>query len=533
LIGDTVKVTAYRVNASESAPEKRLDVRCDMSRFKARRCPPAEETRHAAFVVTRNGRHLSAARRWDEIKGRTLVGKDGEIAVPGSTKVAKTSVIELKEHWLLKEIESETGESIGPLKEVNRETGLTAGPALGSYESHDIRQDGVNTAHDHVGQARQDKVNQTQRRLDAAKAMPGGPRKNSRAVEDAGRQANRAKAALNEWKGQRGQNQESAKRIKGQARLLVDSYKILSEIFLFQPLTINIEAHGCSASVWGTIKAYPPEPFGAELFALKDFAAMKTLKTLKDYVTAFSDFWKAMKGCNLRQYGLDPQLGKATGFNIDVFVLRSLKNALDASPSAELGLEWKELTRDSNPAAGEAKGRKAWQVHRSWELDLKLERLLGLLINFEIDLNYCLGLGKVIADILKFLGVKTGVFLDIDINLSVGVAGTITVNEYGKWGLNAPTFPLKAVIRLSLVARVGRFFEVAFRVIGRWEPKFKFGMNKRHQAVIGRLKSVIHVILLFEAKVDILGWDLEAVYELKKWRMDISPTEFPLFGGGP
>jgi hypothetical protein len=512
MIGDTVKVTAFRVNATETDPEKRRDVTCWITRYKERRKPPAEETRHAAFVLSRNSRLLAVSPRWEAIKNKTMVGTNGELAVPGSTKAAKISVLELKEDWLLKEEDEDE--------------------AAGFELDSDVHQDGSDAGHDSATGAKEKdnkrEVIRTARRLERAKARPGRPGRKSGAVGDAERHHRRALARQKE----NNAKEAEAGALKESVVLLADSFKILMEFFVFQPLTINIEAHGCSPGATAVIKAYPPEGFTADLIALKDFPGKKTLDIIRSYVTAFSDFFKAIKGTSLVEYGPDAQLGKRGAFNIELFFLRDKDGEVDVEPSLEVELAWKELTRDSNPAAGEAAGRKAWQVHRSWSLTAALGRLLGLKINFEIDLNYCLGIGKVVADVLSFLGVKTGIFLDIDINLSVGVQGVLTIDEYGKWGAEPPSIPALSVIRLSIVARVGRFGELAFRVMGSWKPVFRFARNKNKQAVLKRDASKYLISMYVEAKVDILGWDLDATYEIKKWPFDITATEFALFGGG-
>jgi hypothetical protein len=534
LIGDTVKVTAFRVNATETDPEKRLDVTCWITRYKERRKPPAEETKHAAFVLNRNGRLLDLSRRWDEIKNKTMVGTSGKLAVPGSKAMAEVSVLELKEDWLLKVDEKADEEAAG----------LGVGPLGNEYDDYDAHQDGNAAGHDHYPAARREQlerdIRRKERRVERAKAEPGRPGRASGKPGQMQRDLRNAEANLPKSDAAEAQrqktydeNKKKADAINANARLVVDSYKIVMDFFVFQPLTINIEAHGCSPGAMAVIKAYPPEQLKAELIALKDFPGKKTIEITKSYVTAFSDFFKAIKGANLVEYGPDAQLGKRGARNIEVFFLRNKEGEYDVDPSLELDVQWKELERDSNPAAWEAAGRKAWQVHRSWGLNAKIGRLLGLMINFEVDLNYCLGIGRFIADLLSFLGVKTGVFLTIDINLSVGVQGKLTVNEYGKWGADPPSIPALSVIKLSIVAKVGRFFQLAFRVMGRWEPEFKFTRNKRGQVVLKREASKYVITMFVQATVDILGWDLDAYYDIAKWPFEIKETEFALFGGGP
>lgn len=531
-IGDAVTVTAYRVNASETDPEKRLDIKCHFDRYKQKRKPPAAETKHAAFLVTRNGRFVMPTLKWDEITGRTLVGRDDQVPVAGSKKVAHVSVLRLGESWLLK-----------PPSESNQ----AAGGAGGSYESYDRRQDGATIARDHFSDAQRDVaqryVDRKQEAAERARQAPGRPGRRSGAPGQANRNVEHAQARLdgfNQAEAERAQNQKTAKAISGNVRLLLDSWKIVMEYFAFQPLRIGIEAHGCSPGAKAVVLAYPEEEFGAELAVLKDFPGKQVVDTIKGIVTNISDFWKKIKGAVVQEIGDDPKLYKPGGFNIDLYFFRSSKSTatgkvtrgIDLSPSVELTLAWRELVRDSNPGNGEIQGRRAWQVHRMWEVDVKLERLLGLDIQFEVDLNYCLGLGKVITDVLGFFGVQTGIFLDLNLSLSVGVGGTVGRDEYGKWTLSILNVPLKAVIQVSLVVRVGRFLEVGFRVTGRWEPKFKLGKNDKGQLCIKCTQATFDIILTFEAQADILGWSLDYSYQIQKWPFNIPGGDLVLFGDG-
>lgn len=537
-IGDVVTVTAYRVNASETDPEKRLDVQCYITRLKQKKNPPPEETRHAAFVLTRNGRFVMPTLSWSEIKNKTLVGQNKQIPAGGaSKKLAKVSVLELKEDWLL-ESDDEDSHALGPVG--------------GSYESYDRRQDGASVRNDLAPDVQQRRLENRASRAQSAvtDARKKSKRGNAKPgaigrAEDNRREANQRLARhernMAAEEAQRGPNAEANRALHGNVRLLLDSWKIVMQYFAFQPLQINIEAHGCSPGANAVIKAFPKEELGAELAVLKDFPGRKVVDQIKSLITTISNFFKGIKGANLREFGPDPQLYRRSAYNIDLYFFRSKKSTStgkvtkeeDLAPSIELKFAWKELTRDANPAGGEIKGRKAWMVHKMWEVDVKLERLLGLFIQFEIDLNFCLGpFGKFVADVLKFFGVKTGIFLDINIGLSVGVGGTIGRDEYGKWTLNSPNVPLKSVIQLSLVVRVGRFLEAGFRITGRWEPKFHLGKNDKGQLCIKRTPASFDIVLTFEAKVDILGWDLDYAYEIQKWPFTVPGSDLIVFGDG-
>lgn len=542
-IGDTVKVTAYRVNASETDPEKRRDVHCHISLLRKKKNPPAEETRHAAFVLTRNGRSAIfgiMGDSWDEIKNKTLVGQSTQIAVEGSKKMAKVSVLELKEDWLL----------------AADETNLSVGPFGGDYGSYDTRQDGKDISNDPTGPSRDQarhqrsvksansQVNRAKKKRKRNNSKPGAIANAKISLKKAGTKLERYNREALPRAAERTANAKASKSNQSKVRLLLDGWNLVQAYFFkYQPLRIDIEAHGCSPGANAVVKAYPKEEFGAELASLWGFPGVKHLKTTMSLVTKISDFFKKIKRTRLREIG--KFLGSDPGgdFNIDLYFFRHKKSKTkgnstsdeDMAPSIELEFQWKKLYRDSNPGDGETRGLKSWEIHRSWKLDAKLERLLGLVIQFEVDLNACLGIGKVITDILKFLGVKTGVFLDINVGLSVGIGGTVSWDEYGKavWkDWKVINVPLKAVIQMSLVVRVGRFFEVGFRLTGRWEPKFRIGHNNKKQVCLIRTAKKFELVLTFEAKVDILGWDLDASYEIDKWEFEIDGSAIPIFGEG-
>src|SRR5260221_8786627 len=68
-IGDTITITAYRLNAAETDPAKRSETRCDFAYYKEKRGPlPEGETQHAAFTIVRNKHVLvpGVSPAWEE-----------------------------------------------------------------------------------------------------------------------------------------------------------------------------------------------------------------------------------------------------------------------------------------------------------------------------------------------------------------------------------------------------------------------------------------------------------------------------------
>ena len=199
--------------------------------------------------------------------------------------------------------------------------------------------------------------------------------------------------------------------------------------------------------------------------------------------------------------------------------------------SIELGLAWKELERDSNPALSEEAGRKSWQVRKSWEITVKLERLVGIVVNFEVNLAEANALVTFANVLLGAIGVKaSGVFLGINFNLSVGVGGTVGVDEYGKW-VTSVFVDLKSVAQLSLVLRVGDFLEVAVRFTGIWAPAIALTKNDKGQLCVQCTKSELQMIFVVEASLDLFGWKVDASYELWTDSWTLEAKDIYVFGG--
>ncbi|HRI66615.1 MAG TPA: hypothetical protein PK156_20340, partial [Polyangium sp.] len=324
-IGQEVTVTAYRINATETDPGKKVQVHCDFAHYKQKKNPPAEETKHAAFVLTRNGRNLLAGimgSSWSEIKNKVLVGKDG------SADGFQTSIIELKKDWLLESNDKPSNAAVGPVG--------------GTYESYDRRQDGNSVQFQHAnaardrerleGQAKDTKEEAQRIRKDLKKS--GAPKKaTTPELEAADAQRKQASKDLKQFNrnehadaATRAKNADASALIASTARLALDSWAIIQEVWLYKPLKIDITAHGCSPGANAVIKAFPSEQYGAELASLKDFPGRKPLETLNYLITTIKDFFQKIKGTKVREigktFGADPGLGAKTGFNIDVYFFR-------------------------------------------------------------------------------------------------------------------------------------------------------------------------------------------------------------------
>jgi hypothetical protein len=510
-IGDTVTVKAYRMNASETDPKKRLDIHCHLPLLREKKKPPAEETRHAAFVLSRNSGGIPlATTNWTAIEPKTLVGRDEIITEGEVPKAGRAHVTELflDKEWLL--------EADEPL-----ELEVEAGDGVGAQKDREFAER---------------KLARAQRRERKARAAPGRPGKKSGALGQARRDVTNAQRQLDDIKAEeekRTANQKAGEAIVNTTKLLLQSWSIIMDYFLYKPLTINIEAHGCSPGATATIKAYPIEEFNAELAVLKDFPFTKTVERMSNLIDTITSFFKNIDVATIRNIaGANPGFGARTEFDIDVYFFRSFKGEKDGDPSVALTFGFQELKRDSNPNDGEVANRKAWQIHKFWEVEIGLERLFGLSISFEVDLSFCAGIGKVIAAILTFCGVKTGVFLNISVSLSVGIGGSVSRDEYGKWDFAFAKVPVKSVIDLAIIARLGKLFEAALHLTGSWAPSIDLGTNDKGQLCLERSESKIVISLVFSAKVDVLGWDLEASYTFAKWEIPVPGSPIVIFGDG-
>ena len=313
-LGKKVTVTAYRVNASETEPEARLDVTCYISKLKLKKKPPAEETQHAAFVLTRNGRSREPpALKWDEIKNKTLVGKNSKIAVDGSKNQASISTLVLGEDWLLDDAKNK----------------FSAGPVGGEYGSYDLRDEGRAIENDFRTEAKRDaldaKVTDAQRRVATAQGGPG--RRENRATRRASAQVAEGVDARNQFdatEAERAQRKEAGQALQAKTRLVLDTLKMVDEVFTFKPLRIDLEAHGCSPGATARILGYPSEQYGAEFAALKDWANPFT--QLKTCVATVCDFFQTINGAGVSEHGPFPRKNTSK-WNIDLYFFRSKKSS--------------------------------------------------------------------------------------------------------------------------------------------------------------------------------------------------------------
>lgn len=498
-IGDVVTVTAYRVNASETDPEKRKDIHCHIETFKKKKNPPAEETQHAAFVLTRNGREIAwPGPSWTEIKNKTLVGKNGTEAVEGSDKPVHITTLELARDWLLEAEEEEDEVDAGAERE------------------------------DLVTEAKHDKLKDQVKTSNQAAAEANKNPKKKRVVKKARKQQGDAQRNLNAFEKEqeaRKKNADTADAVFSKAGLALDSFKMVMMVFAFQPLQIQIEAHGCSPGANALVKAYPVDEFEVDLTALKDFPFMNTVAQIKHLVSTVADFFKKIDGFVLM--GEPGSTGKKADIGGTIYFFRGRKDLKDCEPVLNLMMGWRELERDT----GGDKPRKAWQIHRAWELEVGLERLLGLTITFEVDLNLCAPAAAVFLDILRVLGINAGIFLVVDINLAVGVSGTVGVDEYNEWTFSA-NGQLSSILKLSLVGKFGEFGRIELSVAGVWQPKFELMKNDKEQTVIHRKESTFNIVVNVMAAVDICGWEVSKEFEIHRWPFEIPEGDMVVFGGG-
>lgn len=493
-IGDTVTVTAYRVNATETDPGKRLDVHCNIEQLRAKKNPPAEETQHAAFVLSRNGRIVWKDFIWPEIKNKTLVGTNGSETAPGATQAQQITTLTLGEDWLLKKKEEEPEDVDADRKDLGREAQKKA------------LEGNVKQTTNHVNELKNSR----------------GRQNRARQIRQGQSAQSRAQKSLNAF-----EKDEKAREMTNDAvdkvKFGIDTFKAVMLFFFFEPLVIQIEAHGCSPGANAIIKGYPEDEIEVDLTILADFKFRETLQQIKHLVTSILGFFQKIDGFKLNKYGSTQK----AAIGADYYYFRGLANLDDCEPMLNLKLSWKELDRD----VGGRKPRKKWQIHRAWEIEVGLERLLGLVITFKVNLNKCLGVAGVIADIITALGVECGIELVTDVNLAVGVSGTVGVDQYNEWILE-PEAQFSAVLKIALVGRFGKFGYIELAVAGEWKPKIKLKKNDKDQAVVYREKSEFVIAVTIKAAVDVCGWDLSKSWELHRWPFDVAEGDMVIFGGG-
>lgn len=495
-IGDTVTVTAYRVNATETDPGKRLDINCNIQQLRAKKNPPAEETQHAAFVLSRNGRSVWTTLGWKEIKNKTLIGKNGTETAPGASKAQHISTLELGKDWLEEKEEEEVDAERTDVAAQKKKKELEKKAKKGKQRVKDAR---------------------------AAKGRKNRTRIANQA-RGASQRADNNLATFNKEQEQREKNAEIGEKITDKKDLIMTTFKAVMQFFYFEPLLIQIEAHGCSPGANAVVKGYPEDEFEIDLTVLPDFTFAKTVAQIKHLVTTISDFFQKIKGFQLNSLATT---GKKAAIGGELYFFRGFADLEDCEPVLNLTLSWKELERD----VGGAKPRKKWQIHRAWEITVGLERLLGLEITFEVDLNFCLGIGRFIVDILNVLGVECGIFFVVDVNLAIGVSGIVGVDQHNEWVLE-PEAQFSGVLKLSLVGKFGKFGSIELSVAGEWKPKFKLNRNDKDQAVIKREKSDFVIAVNVKAAIDICGWDVSKTWEIHRWPFNIPEGDMVIFGGG-
>ena len=500
-IGDTVTITAYRLNASETDPAKRSETRCDFAYYKEKRGPlPEGETQHAAFTIVRNKHVLvpGVSQAWEE-KTETKVGKNTKAKDEETQVNANVSILTLGEEWLLKPPKSEEAK--------NKE-------ARGFHLDRDAQTEALEKRTDERRQA-----------LSASDKVDGSI----------------AKHQANEKAVQTAENKEGDARATA---FLIDSYKTLGQLIDWQPLILTINSHGCSKGPVGIIHAFPPGEATVNLWTLTDWPLKVAFDKIKNGISKISGWLKQINGTRVAGHGVPDEAPTASveggGFTISFYFMQrsqvshgdggkpdtTPRSAQDFEPKFELSTEWKELTRDSQ-GSEETPGLKQWMVKRAWGLEVGVEKLLGLSFTYEVSLLKLSFLAP-IQTLLEQFGIKVGPYIAFKIELSCGIAGSAERNEYGKWGFKKGDAPVSATLSIRVFIRLSSAAEAGIETTGEWKAEFGLKKNEKDQFCVYSAKKDIIIKIDFYANVDIGIWSGSVHYDLAVWDLPQDEWSRPL-----
>lgn len=533
-IGDEVTVWATRMNAAETDPAAQKKPKCDFALYKEKRKPPKEETKHAAFLLSRNEVKWipGVTDGWSLKENVTIVGDD--VDDPDQDKTAKdkwkATKIVLGADWLLKD-PAESGISL--LEE----------PGTGDIkdkEMEELRLRSLSSAETQRNTASRAADLKDQERTNNSDRLAGQRWRAERQASTA-RDAHAADA-------EKLSRARAAKRVNEFGKSIytgVKTWQALAGFLGFAPLTLKVNAHGCSKGPTATIKAYPAGAVELDLWALKDLPIKKPLESVKDAVNTFKQFLKYIRGSKVKGHGAADEAGEADAsitagaFTIGFYFCRRSKTRTndgkgwdptpreddDMEPKLAFSAEYKELDR-----AVPEKGLAPWMVKRKFSLDIGIERLIGLFFKANIPLAK-LSFLAAIAELIEYLDIEAGPYMSMELSLSLGVVGKFSRDEYGEWVVEPGEIPLCAKIEFKLYLKLTNALEIGVSVSGTWSPKYMLRRNEKSQQVcLEADKSQFVILSEAYANIDIGIWSGSFKAEIYKWPIDIAATSWPLFG---
>jgi hypothetical protein len=530
--GDKVTITAVRVNLAETDPKKRSDIHCDFKLYKEKRNPPAEETQHVAFVLSRNaGKAIeNKVEAWEKRENVTKVGKNTTAKIEEET--LNVTILELGEDWLNKK-RTESDERT----EQNQD------------QMKDDREKAKDEKRDAAAEKDKKTVETLQQRSDTSGLRERQAEYNRRKTGYAAandptspREANRVNAADNRLAQAQDKShkddvalgaktaQVAGKNIGHQLGIICSTYDSLMKLFAWQPLEVTIAAHGCSKGPSAKIKAYPESSFGCDLWSLKDLPWRKPLEDIMKVVENIQKFIEAIKGVKTYKPRIksaegpaEPEGGLSGGDKpLYIYFFRGMKDLEDAEPKLELACEYKELEHDKTDAKGKVVLHK-WMVRRSWSLEVGVDRLIGLHFNVKVPL---LDIGALVflEKFLHFLGVDAGPYFEFDVDLSCGIAGKVTFNEYGEFEAPEISIPAKAVLKVELYIQLGEAAKAGVRITGIWKAEYRLGSKEPGKACAESKPSHVDIVGDFFVDYDFSIWKGEKHYEFCNFPIEVAPA---------
>lgn len=500
LEGGTVTITMVHVNDAEVEPAARAKPVCQVPRRKGEGKLPADAKVHPHYRVTRSAYPKTSFR--DALPEKTEI-KPGLKIVLGKDWLGGKKEEPKSKNQFFKDPQDKPDTKYDSYKKIGQVEG--APPLSGARMLRDQKEDGTGIP------AQQQRARQE---ADAALARDMELRQMREAMSNQTRDALAAKKARDAAMDQGRANTQSVAKL---GAIAITSYYALKEIFEAKPVEVKVEALACAGAKPVTIMAYPPDSYAVNLLDLKEFKT--AFKAAKDTIAKVRDWLRKIDGAGVKEEGAGADVAITTNrFTIAVWVL--------ADSSAELGVEYRELTRDS-AGAKEQPGRKKHEVFRAFTVDLKMERLIGVLFSYSIPLSYATGaIGAFAQKLLDKIGADLS--FKIAVELSVGVSGRMEYNEYGAiiWARSAEITPT-VKFTFSLNAS-GRGFSMSIGVTIQWKPKFKMEPVNNQPFLVKREKSAVDIKWFVKAAVNILGWTVDWEYGDKIWSGEIPEAKYTL-----
>ncbi len=481
-----------RSGEASKDPTQASDAKCDFAYYKSKHSS-APETKHAAFTLSRNeAKPVSKVHNgWAAKKPETFDPKDAKVLFTDPDVNAKVyvSTYEIGIDWLLdpneKAEEQKPTEAPQLGKSPTVDQGLIKSADQAKHDttmaSYQANKDAAQADYNARGGTADDQQHAQDARYvanvaSAKKSVATGASKGVHAADNATQNYNKAAGSVNES-------------LKAGARVF-DSYVELKNFFFFQPLIIDITAFGCSSPFKGTVKAFPKGPCDLDIWQLKDLPFKKTIEPLVALLSKTSKWFASIEGANSKAHGdigdlhFTAKAGPVT-FDVDISIFRHLTGADDdAEPKVQLTAEWKELEHGSQDGK-----RKQWQVQRAWSLDVQFGHLLAFHCDAQVSIK-AIPAVRVFLTILEFLGFNADAYLKFDFDISLGVQGKCTVDEYGEWKERALAFSVHGGAALSLHVDAGDLGTFSAALGGVWNPIFDVIMEDDQVLLKGRPSTV-------------------------------------------